>query len=32
LEKTREQISSLTDQETGMRKSLDEYMMGLDLQ
>ena len=32
IEKTRGQIASLTDQETGMRKGLDEYMMGLDLQ
>jgi hypothetical protein len=32
IEKTRSQIASLTDQESGMRKSLDEYMMGLDLQ
>ena len=26
-----EEIASLTDQETNLRKSLDEYMMGLDL-
>jgi hypothetical protein len=32
IEKTRGQIASLNDQEIGMRKSLDEYMMGLDLQ
>ena len=32
IEKLRGQIASLTDEETGMRKSLDEYMMGLDLQ
>ena len=32
IEKTRGQIASLTDQETGMRKGLDEYMLGLDLQ
>ncbi len=32
IEKTRGQIASLTDEESGLRKSLDEYMMGLDLQ
>ena len=32
IEKTRGQIASLTDQATGMQKSLDEYMLGLDLQ
>ena len=32
IEKARGQITSLTDQETGMQKSLDEYMLGLDLQ
>jgi hypothetical protein len=31
IEKTRGQIASLNDQATGMQKSLDEYMMGLDL-
>ncbi len=30
--KLNEQIAAMTDQETGLRKSLDEYMMGLDLQ
>jgi hypothetical protein len=32
IEKARSQIAALNDQETGMRKSLDEYMMGLDIQ
>jgi len=32
IEKTREQIAALVDQENGLRKSLDEYLMGLDLQ
>jgi hypothetical protein len=32
IEKLRAQIAVLADEETGMRKSLDEYMMGLDLQ
>jgi hypothetical protein len=32
IEKARGQIASLADEETGMRKSLDEYMIGLDLQ
>jgi hypothetical protein len=32
IEKLRGQIAELVDQEAGMRKSLDEYMMGLDLQ
>ena len=32
IEKLRGQIASLTDQETGLRKALDEYLMGLDLQ
>jgi hypothetical protein len=32
IEKTRGQIASLNDQATGMQKSLDEYMLGLDLQ
>ena len=32
IEKTRDQIAVLKDQETGMRKSLDDYMIGLDLQ
>ena len=31
IEKTRGQIATLNDQESGMRKSQDEYMMGLDL-
>ena len=30
-EKTRGQIASLNDQATGMQKSLDEFMMGLEL-
>ena len=32
IEKTRSQIASLSDQATGMQKSLDEYILGLDLQ
>lgn len=32
IEKLRGQIAELIDQEAGMRKALDEYMMGLDLQ
>jgi hypothetical protein len=32
IEKIRGQIASLSDQAAGMQKSLDEYMMGLDLQ
>ena len=32
IEKTRDQIATLKDQETNMRKSLDDYMIGLDLQ
>ncbi len=32
IEKLRAQIAELVDQEAGMRKSLDEYLMGLDLQ
>ena len=32
IEKTREQIAGLVDQENGLRKSLDEYLLGLDLQ
>ncbi|MGD0515931.1 MAG: hypothetical protein ABSA26_00210 [Thermoguttaceae bacterium] len=32
IEKLRAQTAALADEETGMRKSLDEYMMGLDLQ
>jgi hypothetical protein len=32
IEKTREQIAAQVDQENGLRKSLDEYLMGLDLQ
>lgn len=32
IEKLRDQIAKLVDEETGMRKSLDEYMTGLDLQ
>jgi hypothetical protein len=32
IEKTRGQIASFNDQETGLRKSLDDYMLGLDLQ
>ena len=31
IEKLRGQIAALSDQETGLRKSLDEYLMGLDL-
>jgi hypothetical protein len=31
IEKTRGQIASFADEEAGMRKSLDEYLMGLDL-
>jgi hypothetical protein len=32
IEKTREQIATLNDQITGQRKSLDDYILGLDLQ
>jgi SMC interacting uncharacterized protein involved in chromosome segregation len=32
VEKLRSQIANLTDQETGLRKALDEFLMGLDLQ
>ena len=32
IEKTRGQIASLTDKETGLQKSLDDYLLGLDLQ
>ena len=32
IETLRNQIAELNDKETGLRKSLDEYMMGLDLQ
>ena len=32
IEKARGQIASLNDQAAGMQKSLDEYMMGLDVQ
>jgi len=32
IEKLREQIQSLRDQETGLRKALDEYLMALDVQ
>jgi hypothetical protein len=31
IEKLRGQIANLTDQETGLRKALDEFLMGLDL-
>jgi len=32
IEKLRGQIANLTDQETGLRKAFDDYLLGLDLQ